>query len=137
MQDVRSNFVKLSSKTAKREAMKEQIQIRVIGCGWKDLGHAWLKNGVAYLGTELRDHLIKVVLPEEKKRVVPETPPVVLPLRVDRGKLGRLSADYEHLKKHDDAEKEMVVEGGTKMRKELEVGGFFCGAAIINSRHGL
>ena len=24
-----------------------------------------------------------------------------------------------------------------KMRKELEVGGFFCGAAIINSRHGL
>ena len=52
--------------------------------------------------------------------MVPETPPVVLPSRVDRGKLGTLSADYKHLKKHDDAEKEMVVEGGTKMREDLE-----------------
>ena len=39
---------------------------------------------------------------------------------MDRGKLGTRSSDYEHLKKHDDAEKEMVVEGGTRLREELE-----------------
>ena len=40
VRDIRQNFGKLGSETAKREAMKEQIRIRVIGYGWKDLRHA-------------------------------------------------------------------------------------------------
>ena len=61
-----------------------------------------------------------MILPEERKRSIPSTPPVVLPSRVDRGKLGQLSADCKLLKKHDDAEREMVVTGGMKMRNEFE-----------------
>ena len=120
VREIHRNFNELGSDTAQREAMKTQIRIRVIGLGWKDLGHAWSKNGYVYSGEELRDHLIEIILPEERRRTIPSTPPVVLPSRVDRGKLGRLSADCELLKKHDDAEREMVVTGGKKMRRELE-----------------
>ena len=118
--DIMRNFNKLRSETAQREAMKEQIRIRVIGLGWKDLHHAWSKNGIAYLAVVLRDYLIKTILAEEKKRSIPKMPPVVLPSRVDRGKLGTMSADYDLLKKHDEDEKRLVMEGGARMRERSE-----------------
>ena len=121
--DVMRNFNKLKSETAQREVMKEQIRIRVIGLGWKDLRHAWSKNGIVYLVVVLRDYLIKTILAEEKKRSIPETPPIVLPLRVDRGKLGTMSADYDLLKKHDEDKKRLVMEGGLRMREWSEDNG--------------
>ena len=48
--EIHRNFNELGSDTAQREAMKTQIRIRVIGLGWKDLGHAWSKNGYVYSG---------------------------------------------------------------------------------------
>ena len=51
--DVLKKFDKLKSEAVQREAVKEQIRIRVIGLGWKDLRHAWSKNGVAYLAVVL------------------------------------------------------------------------------------
>ena len=121
--DVHKNFNGLKSETAQREAMKEQIRIRVIGLGWKDLSHAWSQNGVAFAAVVLRDYLIKTILAEERKRRIPETPPVVLPSRVDRGKLGTMSADYELLKKRDEDEKRLVMEGGLRMRERAEEDG--------------
>ena len=85
-------------------------------------GSCMVEDGYVYSGKELRDHLIETILPEERRRSIPSTLPVVLPSRVDidRGKLSHLSADCKLLKKHGDAEREMVVTEGTEMRRELE-----------------
>ena len=46
--DARKEFTRLGSKTAKLEAVKFQIRIRVIGFGWKDLHHSWSEGGVDF-----------------------------------------------------------------------------------------
>ena len=39
------SFEKLTSRSAKLEAVKEQIRIRVVGFGCKDLHHPWSEGG--------------------------------------------------------------------------------------------
>ena len=41
-----SEFEKLTSKSSKLAAVKDQIRIRVLGFGWEDLHYAWSKDGV-------------------------------------------------------------------------------------------
>jgi hypothetical protein len=48
---------KLSSESAKYHALKENILIRVKGCGWEWAKHQWSKNGRKYTIKELTDHL--------------------------------------------------------------------------------
>ena len=69
------HFKKLTSDTAKREAVKEQIRIRVLGFGWEDLHHPWSRDGVAYTPEQLLDHLIKTIIPEQKRRTIPKSYP--------------------------------------------------------------
>ena len=49
------------------EAVKEQIQIQVIGFRWKDLDHAWSNSGVEYSPEDLFKHLIQKIIPEKIK----------------------------------------------------------------------
>ena len=65
-----------------------------------------VKKGIAYDAVVLRDYFIETILAEKKKRRIPKTPPVALPSRVDERKLGTMSADYELLNKHGDAERD-------------------------------
>ena len=62
--NIRKEFSNLTSVTAKKDAMKEQIRIRVLGFGWDDLHHPWSKGGVDYTPELLRDYLIATILPE-------------------------------------------------------------------------
>ena len=79
--DAKKYFSKLNSRAAKLEAVKDQIRIRVIGFGWKDLHHRWSKNGADYTPEELLNDYINNILPQQKHRGVPEAPPMSLPSR--------------------------------------------------------
>ena len=96
---VRAGFAKKKSKTAQVEAVKEQIRIRTVGFGWKDLHTPWSKGGVDFTGEYLCEHLINVIIPEQSNRDIPEVPPVDLPSRGDRQQLGTMTADAVALDK--------------------------------------
>ena len=100
--------------------MKTQIRIRTVGFGWKDLHHPWSRNGKHYSPEELLEHLITVMIPEQKKRGIPKVPPVKLPSRGDRPRLGTVTKDIIQIdKKRAEKEKEFRAAGKRK-REEME-----------------
>ena len=64
---------RLSSKTAKTNNLKNQIQMRVLGLQYHDMAHAWSKDGKAHSPEVLAAHL-KLLAKEEAKRGT-NTPP--------------------------------------------------------------
>ena len=121
--DVRREFSKLESESARKEAVKEQIRIRVIGFGWTDVKTAWSKGGVDYSAEHLRDHLLTVVLPYQKNRKIPNKPAVKPPSRGDRQQLGTQSADVVDLDKRYEKEKDEIERDGKELRETLELEG--------------
>ena len=100
--------------------MKTQIRIRTVGFGWKDLHHPWSRDGKHYSPEELLEHLITVMIPEQKKRGIPKVPPVKLPSRGDRPQLGTVTEDMIQIdKKRAEKEKEFRAAGKRK-REEME-----------------
>ena len=71
---------RLNSKSAKLDGLKENIRMRVLGLGWKDLHTAWSKNGKEYTVNELSNHLKKIIS-HQRTREIPNKPPVELPER--------------------------------------------------------
>ena len=96
---------KLTSITAKKKAVKEQIKVRVVGFGCKDLHHAWSKQGVDYTPEFLRDYLIETIIPEQRKRGIPNAPTANIPSRGDRNKLGTKSLDVQDLQERREKER--------------------------------
>ena len=72
---VDNELKKIKSKSAKLEALKENIRIRTIGLGWKDLAITWSSNGSERTPVELTKHL-KMIIKEEKKRNIPSRPTI-------------------------------------------------------------
>ena len=64
-------FKNLPSETARLNAVKEQIRIRIIGFGWQDLHHPWSKEGHTFTANELLQYLIDTLIPEETCRGIP------------------------------------------------------------------
>jgi hypothetical protein len=118
--DAKTAFKKLNSRAAKLEAVKDQIRIRVIGFGWKDLHHPWSKNGVDYTPDQLLSHLIDRIIPQQNKRGVPEVPPMSLPSRKITKQLGTKTSDVDELDKRYEQEKESLISEAVKMRDDLE-----------------
>ena len=58
------NSISLKSETSKRETLKEQIKMRVVGFGWKDLSCAWFRDGKARSFEALLEHLVDTIIPE-------------------------------------------------------------------------
>ena len=61
----RSIFHSLSSDTKKLEAVKDQILMRTLGCGWKHLYPQWQVDNRKRTADELLEHLITVVMEYE------------------------------------------------------------------------
>jgi hypothetical protein len=61
---------KLKSESAKYNAVKENIMIRVKGFGWEWCKHAWSKDGRKYTVFELAKHL-QMIIKKEKSLEVP------------------------------------------------------------------
>ncbi|KAL7552655.1 hypothetical protein ACHAWF_015887 [Thalassiosira exigua] len=83
---------KLGSNTAKLNAIKTNIMIRVKGFGWEWCAHAWSKNGRKYTVTELANHLRTCIRKESQKikkgLVIPTEPMPKMPSRRPTGTLG-------------------------------------------------
>ena len=117
----RRKFDALGSDTAKREAVKDQIRIRVNGLGWKDVHHAWSLKGVDYTGNQLLQHLLMKIIPaQDDGRVIPETPRVNLPSRKNMQQLGTRTLDVDDLDLRKDEEMEQFERGGRELREEME-----------------
>lgn len=122
-EDVHENFDKLGSEAAKKKAVKEQIRIRVLGFGWKDLHVAWSRDGVEFSAEYLRDKLIETIIPEQSERDIPDIPPVQLPSRGNRRQLGTKSKDLEKLDAKRKEKEVTFVELAHISREDQEMNG--------------
>ena len=75
------NSKKTTSKTARVNAVKEQIRVREIGYGGGNFHISWSKTGRYFTEEELRYQLIDSVLSVEGERDIPPDPKVDLPSR--------------------------------------------------------
>lgn len=123
-EEVHQRFNNLSSETARKEAVKEQIRIRVLGFGWKDLHIPWSKDGDDFSASNLRDKLINNIIVGAVDRDIPSVPPVNLPSRKKMHQLGTCSKDVELLDNNKDAEKESFVEEANELRDDLVEEGY-------------
>ena len=71
---------KIRSKSAKLNALKENIRIRVLGLGWKDLATPWSRDSRELTPDKLIDHL-KNIISYQRTRGMPKDPPVDFPKR--------------------------------------------------------
>jgi hypothetical protein len=115
-----TEFRKLQSKTAKLDAVKEQIRIRVLGFGWKDLHHPWSEDGTDYSPEELFTHLVDTIIPEQSSRGIPDMPTLDLPSRKETKQLGTRTVDVEELDSRYEAEKGKTIAKAVQMRDEQE-----------------
>ena len=60
---------KCSSKSAKLDALKEQIKIRTLGLGWADLTTPWSKDGAAFTPTDLMVYLKKIIAEQVRRTI--------------------------------------------------------------------
>jgi hypothetical protein len=118
----KTQFKKLTSNSAKLNAVKEQIRI-CLGFGWNDLHHPWSKDGVAYTPQQLLDYLVDVILPEEKKRGLPDKPEMNLPSCKYLPQLGEKTADVDVLEMKYEMEKDKAIEEAIQLREDCDVQG--------------
>ena len=118
-----TEYEKLTSKSSKLAAVKDQIRIRVLGFGWDDLHYAWSTDGRDRSPRNLLSYLTDTIIPEQSKRVIPTKPKVTLPSRGENRAtlgIGTMSLDIVQLdKKHNDEEAVFVLDA-TAMREQLE-----------------
>jgi len=76
---------KFTRKSAKLEALKENIRMRIIGLGWKQFAITW-----SQLVDELATHL-KMIIREEKRLTPPKDPALEMPKRPELPILGTAS----------------------------------------------
>ena len=108
---VRREFSKLQSKTAKLNAVKEQHRVWTEGLAWVDLHHPWSENGVDFPPEHLRDHLINTILPQQRKCTIPSKPELEMPSRKHTQQLSKTTSDVELLDKcYDNKKKAAEIE---------------------------
>ena len=77
---VKTMLARLRSESAKVEALKENIRMRVLGLGWKQFAITWSQKGVRRSVDELAMHL-KMIIREERKLTPPTDPALEMPKR--------------------------------------------------------
>jgi hypothetical protein len=110
----------MESHTKKLKAVKEQLQIRVIGFGWKDLHPPWSKDGKLYTADELFQYLLHTIIPQQSVRDIPVSPTMDLPSRKVTPWLGQRTADVEMLDQRYEDKKARAIEEAVAMREQLE-----------------
>ena len=97
---VKTVLERLQSESAKVEALKENIQMQVIGLVWKQFAITWSQKGVRRSVDELVMHL-KMIIREEKKLTPPTDPALEMPKRAELPILG--TATRQLLESNDTA----------------------------------
>ena len=119
---VKKMLGRLKSDSAKLEALKENIQMHVIGLGWKQFAIVWSHKGAKRSVDELATHL-KMIIREEKRLTPPKDPALEMPKRLELPLLG--TASQQLIKSNTTAaidEKEFR-ERATELRMQREARG--------------
>ena len=87
---VKTMLARLRSESAKVEALKENIRMRVIGLGWKQFAITWSHKGAKRSVDELATHL-KMIIREEKRLTPPKDPALEMPKCLELPILGTTS----------------------------------------------
>ena len=59
----------ITNISGRKEAMKDQIIIRVLGLGWDDWHHPWSAAGHEFKGQEWENHIKKLMKREKKRKI--------------------------------------------------------------------
>ena len=122
LEEVNRIFQKIVSTTQKLEAIKDQIKMRVIGLGWKDLHHPWSKDGKHYTALQLKKYLINTIIPEESRRHIPlEAPAAALHSRSSIIQLGTRAHDIIELDRKANNICKTVKDKGLKEFERLDI----------------
>ena len=105
----------LASQTARLNAVKEQLEIHIIGFGWQDLHHPWSKEGHTYTANELLQYLTEKLIPEQTHRGIPTSPTMNMPSGKVTPQLGKRTADVAELEERYENEKQKAVEEAIKL----------------------
>ena len=116
-------YKRLKSKTARLRAVKEQILIRYLGCGWEEAHHPWSSGNGTYTSSYLFKVLKEVVIPLEKNHAIPKEPPLELPSPPEMNKLGTTSGLALKFKSADNGELEEFKQEERKERDNREAEG--------------
>jgi hypothetical protein len=119
---VTSELKKLSSDSAKYRALKENISIRVKGCGWDWAKTPWSQDGKKKSVFELAKHL-QYIIGYEKKLEVPAEPPLNLPQRPTLATLGIAISDVASLDQKYASNVSELKKAATRTRREREIQG--------------
>jgi hypothetical protein len=113
----RKEYNKLPSEAQKIKYVKEQIEIRWKGLGWKGAQHAWSKGGVTHRSEVLFDFFLKTVLPLADTEDVPPEPPIEWPEPPTLPVLGTLGDHAKNLANINDSAQDKLK---AEARSELE-----------------
>ena len=119
VEEVETEYNKLSSETTKLKAVKGQIRIRVDGFGLKKYHHPWSKKGKHYTLVQLRDHLMNKIIPHELEptTMILKDSKFDLPTNKVKFKLGTVAPDINELHITD---KETEIEIQKKSMEEIK-----------------
>ena len=119
---VAKHLKKISSDTAKYNALKENIMIRVKGFSWDWCKHPWSKDGRKYTIKELADHL-RWIITEEKKHSISDEPSLNVPQRINLPVLGTQTEEVLELDRKYLANEDAFKKKARKLRNERELKG--------------
>ena len=109
--EARTEFKDLPSKTQQLKAVKLQINMRVLGCGWDDLYPKWTDKGCVKTPDELLEHLCTNVIPfdRQNQEKVPPKPKIKLPSKKDsKLQMGTATRQTKQLQENDFGERKQM-----------------------------
>ena len=109
---------------ARLRAVKEQLLIRYLGCGWVEAHHPWSRNGDTYISSYLFKFLKETVIPlEQKKGRIPDEALVKMPSPPEMKKMGMTLELALRFKSADKGELDRVKREGRHERDDREAEG--------------
>jgi hypothetical protein len=119
---VAKHLKKITSDTAKYNALKENIMIRVKEFSWDWCKHPWSKDGWKYTIKELADHL-RWIITEEKKHSIPDESSPNVPQRINLPVLGTQTEEVLELDRKYLANEDEFKKKARTLRNERELKG--------------
>ena len=116
-QGVKRMLKKLKSKTAKHNALKAKITLRVKGFGWDWCKHAWSTGNKPHSVEVLAKHLEWIVSEERIRKLnIPTKPTPNVPQRKKIGQVGTATDEVAALDKQCMEDKDDFEERANKMQ---------------------
>ena len=115
----------LPTKTAKYDALKQNILMRSQGFGWEWAHHAWSKDGRDYTVKELADWLRKIIRKQKRLNLVAPTEPATIniPGRIALPIMGTQTEDVADLDARYMENTEEFKRNAGKLAREREMSG--------------